>query len=67
MSNDLLDQAFETHAQDYLCSESYDYIKEVSTRYPATDCRAHTQVSTEFRMKPNPYCSNHTGTKVNVR
>lgn len=30
MSNSILDQAFEKHAQDYLCSESYDFPKEVS-------------------------------------
>lgn len=30
MADPILDQAFEKHAQDYLCSESYDFIKEVS-------------------------------------
>eukprot|EP00903_Cladosiphon_okamuranus_P009461 g9020.t1 len=29
MSNAVLDLAFEKHAQDYLCSESYDFLKEV--------------------------------------
>ncbi len=29
MAHPILDQAFEKHAQDYLCSESYDFIKEV--------------------------------------
>ncbi len=31
MSHPVLDQAFENHARDYLCSESYDFIKEVGT------------------------------------
>ena len=30
MNNPILDQAFEKHVQDYLCSESYDFVKEVS-------------------------------------
>ncbi|CAM9097690.1 unnamed protein product, partial [Hapterophycus canaliculatus] len=29
MSNPMLDQAFEKHVKEYLCSESYDFIKEV--------------------------------------
>lgn len=31
MSNNILDEAFEKHAQGYLCTESYDFLKEVST------------------------------------
>ena len=31
MGDPVLDQAFEEHTRDYLCSESYDFIKEVCT------------------------------------
>lgn len=31
MSDVILDQAFQTHAEDYLCSESYYFLREVST------------------------------------
>lgn len=30
MDNPTMDQAFEKHVQDYLCSESYDFLKDVS-------------------------------------
>lgn len=29
MGNPILDAAFEKHVQDYLCSESYDFLKAV--------------------------------------
>lgn len=29
MAEPILDQAFEKHVQDFLCSESYDFLKEV--------------------------------------
>ncbi|CAB1117956.1 unnamed protein product [Ectocarpus sp. CCAP 1310/34] len=34
MSNPMLDPAFEKHVQDYLCSESYDFVKEVGATKP---------------------------------
>lgn len=30
MSEPAMDAAFEKHVQDYLCSESYDFLKAVS-------------------------------------
>lgn len=34
MSHPVLDEAFEKHVQAHLCSESYDFIKEVSAKLP---------------------------------
>lgn len=32
MAVPLMDEAFEKHVQDFLCSESYDFLKEVGAR-----------------------------------
>ncbi|CAB1108588.1 unnamed protein product [Ectocarpus sp. CCAP 1310/34] len=66
MSNPVLDQAFEKHAQDYLCSESYDFIQEVgcyvalAEQNPAEDRFAH------FTNIVNVYISAGSKLEINI-
>ncbi|CAM9558470.1 unnamed protein product [Ectocarpus sp. 4 AP-2014] len=66
MSNPILDQAFEKHVQDYLCSESYDFVKEVERYVTHAENESAAERFVHFRRIVDKYIVSGSELELNI-
>ncbi|CAM9662596.1 unnamed protein product, partial [Ectocarpus sp. 8 AP-2014] len=66
MSNPILDQAFEKHVQDYLCSESYDFVKEVERYVTHAENESAAELFVHFRRIVDKYIVSGSELELNI-
>ncbi|CAM9985464.1 unnamed protein product, partial [Ectocarpus fasciculatus] len=66
MNTPILDQAFEKHVQDYLCSESYDFVKEVERYVTHAERESAGELFVRFRRIVDAYIVSGSELELNI-